>query len=113
MLKGKCAISRDLRVPVVFFVVEDEDVELSPGDRLRALRTRDLGLNQTRLAQLLGVSQKRISRFEMGLSRIPMTVLIALEEVLGVNPRWLLTGRGPKFLPSTESKRAAVRKQPA
>jgi transcriptional regulator with XRE-family HTH domain len=59
------------------------------GRRLKALRGKQ---SQAALANLLGISQEEISRFESG-NRVPgVPLLIRLAEVYRVTLDWLITG---------------------
>jgi len=53
---------------------------------LRTLRVR-WTLNQEELAELLGISQGRISRYEGGEEAPPLTVALALQVIFGIGPR--------------------------
>ena len=57
--------------------------------RLRDLRD-DRDLNQTQIAQMLGMSQTGYSKYETGENDIPTQVLIRLAEFYGTSVDYLL-----------------------
>lgn len=57
--------------------------------RLRDLR-EDRDLNQTQIAQMLGMSQTGYSKYETGENDIPTQVLIRLAEFYGTSVDYLL-----------------------
>ena len=57
--------------------------------RLRDLR-EDRDLNQTQIAQMLGMSQTGYSKYEAGENDIPTQVLIRLAEFYGTSVDYLL-----------------------
>lgn len=59
--------------------------------RLRALRV-ERGMNQTALAQAIGVTLKQIQRYELGHNEPTLSVLIALADAFDVSLDYL-TGR--------------------
>lgn len=63
------------------------------GARMRTIR-EELNLSQRDLADLAKVSQSTIGNVEAGLRDQPRK-LNAIAEILGVNPLWLETGKGP------------------
>lgn len=75
----------------------------SLASRLRAERVA-AGLTQKALADQAGVSKQAISSVEAGKTKgLKGDTLDRLTRALGVSPRWLLTGKGPKALPSSQS----------
>jgi len=65
----------------------------SPGMRIRA-RRKELRLNQTSLARLVGISQSSLCELELGESKMPSAkVLHDLARELQVSPMWIMTGR--------------------
>lgn len=48
------------------------------------------------LAAALGVSYRNWMRYESG-EAMPAEAMLRFLEATGANPRWLLTGEGPKF----------------
>jgi len=71
------------------------------GQRLKKLR-EELNLSQGKMANLLGVSQSALSKWESGKREIPIGVLIKLKQKFNVNLNWLLSGQGDMFLPPQE-----------
>jgi len=67
-------------------------------DRLKAAREA-AHLKQDELAMKAGVSQGTIGNIESGLRKRPRE-LIAIAEAVGVNPKWLETGKPPRSLDS-------------
>jgi len=63
--------------------------------RLREVMEKQ-GLNQVRLAELVGVAQSRISEWKAGKSLPQRRVGEALADKLGVTVDWLVDGVGPK-----------------
>lgn len=57
--------------------------------RIRALR-EDLDLNQTKVAQMLGMSQTGYSKYETGENDIPTQVLICLAQFYHTSVDYLL-----------------------
>lgn len=70
------------------------DVTTTFGDRVREARTRR-GLSQAELARLAGIAQPTLAQMETGRNEGSKKVAL-LAAVLGVNPVWLTTGRGPR-----------------
>jgi transcriptional regulator with XRE-family HTH domain len=60
------------------------------GKRIASLRNQH-GLTQTRLAEILGVSQKSVNAFEHGNRRVPVSMLPLLANALGVSIEDLLS----------------------
>jgi len=68
--------------------------------RLRLAREKLEGpRGKLRFARKIGESHSNISRYERGRT-IPAHVLARVAQVYAVSPRWLLTGKGPMFLPT-------------
>ena len=61
------------------------------GRRLRELRGFDM--TQEEFANLLGISQSQLSKYERGVSAPAADVLIRIKERLRVSVDWLLTGK--------------------
>lgn len=57
--------------------------------RIRDLR-EDKGLNQTRIAKMLGMSQTGYSKYETGENDIPTSILIKLSDFYDVSIDYLL-----------------------
>lgn len=101
-----CSLAVTFAFPVIgyAFVVTASRVE-SPEPQNTALelfrgRLREAmelrGLNQSGLADLLGVRIATVSNW-FTRDRVPMgDVVIRMPDALGVNGHWLLTGEGPK-----------------
>ena len=68
----------------------DSDVDLQAlGLRIRQLRGRR---TQEEFAEALGVSQAQLSKYELGLSALPLGLLIKLVEMHDKSAGWILTG---------------------
>jgi len=64
------------------------------GERLRMAR-RKAGLTQKQLGDAVGMTKGSISGLENGSSKNPSAGnLLPIAKALGVNPEWLLTGKG-------------------
>lgn len=66
-------------------------VPLSVGSRIKERRSI-LRLNQTELAERVGVIKQTVSHWETGKNRVPLGKLTALANALEVNAHWLLFG---------------------
>ncbi len=71
--------------------------------RLKELRG---ALSQFSFSQTLGISQRSLSRYELGVSAPDVETLCTICLVLNIDPKWLLFGKGPKEL-NVESEKAA------
>jgi hypothetical protein len=67
-------------------------------ERIREVRDDFYGNHGTQfLADALGVPRDTWMNYERGVT-IPGIVVLKLIDATGANPRWLLTGKGPKYL---------------
>lgn len=66
-------------------------VPLSVGSRIKQ-RRNILRLNQTELAERVGVIKQTVSHWETGKNRVPLGKLTVLANALEVNAHWLLFG---------------------
>ncbi|MDX8402516.1 MAG: helix-turn-helix transcriptional regulator, partial [Mariprofundaceae bacterium] len=75
------------------------------GERLKKERN-ERGLTQSALAKKAGVTKATISALELGYSKqASAEVLLKLSRALGVNPEWLVTGKGPRRIePSADGQ---------
>ena len=64
-------------------------LELAIGARLRT-RRRQLGLSQTELADVLGVSFQQVQKYERGANRVAASTLLAAAQALSTSVGWLL-----------------------
>jgi transcriptional regulator with XRE-family HTH domain len=62
------------------------------GRRIRELRGFDR--NQMQFAEVLGVTQAQLSKYERGLSIPPLGVLLRLKHHYGKSIDWIVTGDG-------------------
>lgn len=77
---------------------------MNVAERFKKVRKEIAKKNQKEMAELLGVSEITIRRYETGKTEIPKVVALALEALYGVNHHWLLTGRGSMFVKSPEKE---------
>lgn len=74
------------------------------GNRIRKYR-ENRGLNQKELAQLIGVSNSRVSNWEQGINRPDADILVDICKALNVSPSELLDVRlSPDELNDLERK---------
>jgi transcriptional regulator with XRE-family HTH domain len=67
------------------------------GERLE--RFREIrGLTQAVVAQRLGISSEKLKEVEAGRQRLRKEWLESLREAFGLDPAWLLGGKGPEDL---------------
>jgi hypothetical protein len=65
--------------------------------RVRTVRIQNFGEHGgPMLAELVGVTQRRLARIEAG-GPIPAEFILKLIDLTGVNPRWLLSGEGEVY----------------
>jgi transcriptional regulator with XRE-family HTH domain len=64
------------------------------GRRVRELRGFDM--NQSELAERLGIAQSHISAIEHGQKEFSVTILLRIATLYGKTMEWLLTGTGDK-----------------
>jgi DNA-binding transcriptional regulator YiaG len=70
----------------------DSEVNLlEVGARIRRLRGR---ITQEEFSRALGISQAQLSKYELGLSAVPLGVLMKLAKKSGGTADWILTGEG-------------------
>jgi hypothetical protein len=55
------------------------------------------------LAELLGITQRRLARIEAG-GPIPAEIVLKLIVLTGVNPSWLLSGEGETYDPAAPGR---------
>jgi len=65
----------------------------TPGSRLKEARRR-LGLNQSELAEAVGITQSSVAAYETDRRSPPLPVLLALEHRLRINHAYVLEGSG-------------------
>lgn len=64
------------------------------GERLKKIR-EDLGFTQVQFAEILGVTQPQLSRFEKGVNAISIEVMATVLAIdAKYNMNWLVTGEG-------------------
>jgi transcriptional regulator with XRE-family HTH domain len=68
------------------------DVDLKAvGHRIKQLRGED---TQEEFALVLNISQAQLSKYELGQSALPLSLLAKLAERSGHTTDWILTGKG-------------------
>jgi hypothetical protein len=78
--------------------------------RIREVREELLGQDGgPLLAEILGLPDRTWRNYEVGVT-IPATVILAFILVCGVNPGWLLTGEGERFLEVAPRRLGSVRR---
>lgn len=73
-------------------------------ERLNSI-ANDLGLSQTKLANIFGVSQSSVSAILRGESLPKIETVAELCKNANVNANWLLNEIGPKYLPKEYTKK--------
>lgn len=68
--------------------------KLAVGQRLRAVRVAQ-GMSQTKLAELLGITQSNVSGLERGVRSLTIHQVARLATTLGVSTDELLLGKSP------------------
>ncbi len=78
-----------------------------PFERLASIyrQFKEKGYTQHSFGEMLGITQAQLSRLLRGESGITRQHELLLESLLGINIKWLNSGRGPVFLEETEEKR--------
>jgi hypothetical protein len=68
-------------------------------ERIRTLAREEYGEDASwYLAAVLGLPPHTLLNYETGCT-IPAEVILAVIQITGVHPHWLLTGTGPMYLP--------------
>ena len=76
-------------------------------ERLKALRS-DAGLNQVALAQLLGIAQPAVARYESGVREPDLDDLMTIAEKLNTTPNVLLGFETPPLRDSAPLREAKI-----
>jgi len=77
---------------------------MNVAERFKKVRKEIAKKNQKEMAEVLGVSEITIRRYETGKTEIPKVVALALEALYGVSHHWLLTGEGSMFIKSPQER---------
>lgn len=73
------------------------DLNLTLARRVRQIRLERFGPNGIpTLAEALGIPEQTWSNYESGVA-LPGPIVLTLIEHTGVNPHWLLTGKGERY----------------
>ena len=72
--------------------------------RIKVVR-KILSLTQTEFAKQLGKTLRMVQYYESGESNIDDGVLLRLQEIFDVNPKWMQTGEGSTFLSSQQTSK--------
>lgn len=68
---------------------------------IRTLR-RKMGMTQEKLADVLGIDNKSVSRYESGTSEIPLPILVRIADMFGVTMDELVGRTPPVTVPGNE-----------
>jgi transcriptional regulator with XRE-family HTH domain len=68
-----------------------------PNIRIKEIRT-DNKLTQEEFANRLSLKQAKVRDIEAGKQKVSVEIAISIEDKFNINLRWLLTGRGEKYL---------------
>ena len=79
------------------------------GSRIRKYR-KSKGLKTKEFARLIGISQGALSGLETGKSKPSADTLASIVQHTDINPIWLLTGKGKRYL-SEEAKAPPIYKE--
>ncbi len=79
------------------------------GERIREVR-KGLGLKPAEFARKIGVKPPSVSQLESGDSKAPAAETLLRMRDVGINPDYIMRGKGPKFL-SPEEIEQTLRKQ--
>ncbi len=83
---------------VIIYLGGDNMTNQEIGKRMRETRI-EKGLKLTEIGELLSVSPSTVQRYELGaIGEVKIPVLLAIADVLGVNPQWLLGNSEDKYL---------------
>jgi transcriptional regulator with XRE-family HTH domain len=81
----------------MFLLVQDIDMDGSTFSERLADAMREAGITAVALSAATGMSQSAISQWlSSKIKQLSAGHLFAVADVLGVEPRWLLTGQGPR-----------------
>lgn len=69
---------------------------MTVGERIRAIRV-GLKLSQTEFGKRVGLERATLSNYERGADQPGKGRLYLIAEKFGVNPEWLLTGKGEPY----------------
>lgn len=67
-----------------------------------------LDMNQTQLADKVGVNKSHISKLVSGQTNASELLLFAVEKKCGVSRLWIETGEGPMFLVESDARRRVL-----
>jgi len=81
---------------------------MNAGERFKKIRKEIARKNQKEMADLLGVSEITIRRYETGKTEIPKVVALALEALYSINHNWLLTGEGSMFVNEKREEKGEI-----
>jgi|GEM_PF-1841345 len=66
-------------------------------ERIKEIRKENF-LTQKQFAECLSLRSEKIAEIENGRQKLTMEIALAIENKFNINMRWLLTGKGEKFL---------------
>lgn len=70
--------------------------------KLREVR-EDCKLTQKEFAESIGLKQAKVRDIENNKAKVTVEIAIAIEDKFKINSRWLLTGRGDKYIKDISS----------
>ena len=70
---------------------------MSDYKRLKEVREENR-YTQKEFAEILDLKQAKVRDIEVGRGKLSMEILVKIEDEFNINLRWLLTGRGNKYL---------------
>lgn len=71
--------------------VKSEELYLHVGNKIKE-RRKTLGISQTKMAELMGISYQQIQKYETGVSQISLTRLLQFSRILNVPPEYFYDG---------------------
>jgi transcriptional regulator with XRE-family HTH domain len=92
-----------------FRTPEGEETARRIGDRIRDARMAR-GLSQKQLARALGITHQSVNKYELANVELSIARLLALAEVLGVSPAFLIGEPHPARPKAPQGSRPADRK---
>ena len=76
--------------------MDDKEECKEMGERIKQLR-KQLGISQEEFSKRIGLKQRTLSYVESGDRGILCSIVKKIHQEFGVNPEWLIFGRGEKI----------------
>lgn len=76
---------------------------MTAGERLQNIRLENNYKHQPDFAKILKVKGTKVKDMEINRVKIPLEIAELIEDLFNINLRWLLTGRGEKYLSKQKS----------